>query len=258
MDEILSSNENLLLSSSDAEHPFLHVGLTEPREERKIGLFTSGSTGDAKCIWNTLERLQLNAQITARQFGVAQGDRLLMMAKPWHVAGVSWMLMAEWLNLEYRFVVTRKGNEQSWLEAIRSFEPDCLLTVPPVLRSLPDAEWKVPKIVYGGNPVQKEDISRFAKHGNVLIQGYGQTEAGGLISCYTVETGEHGTGNVHKCYGRWPKEFAIRCPGSPRHPAPLWLESPTACRSGFYDTGDYGYINNGRLFLLGRGDDGSR
>jgi len=83
-----------------------------------------------------------------------------MMAKPWYVAGFSWMLMAELLNLEYQFVTARKGEGQNWLEAINSFRPDGLLMVPQVLRLLYDAEWSVPKIIYGGSPIRREDYSR--------------------------------------------------------------------------------------------------
>jgi len=86
------------------------------------------------------------------------------------------------------------------------------------------------------------------------VQGYGQTEAGGLIGCYHVDSDKNQSGNIYECYGQWPEEFAIRCEGRPDRPAPIWLKSPTACRNGFYHTGDYGYISEGKLFLLGRSD----
>jgi len=71
MDVILFGDDNLLLCSPGRKQPSLHVGFADTNSERKIGLFTSGSTGGAKCIWNTLDRFQLNARITARQLDIS-------------------------------------------------------------------------------------------------------------------------------------------------------------------------------------------
>jgi len=253
--EIMSTDESLLLCSGPevAEN-----SSPEPEmKERAIGLYTSASTGQSKCIWNTYERLMFNAQITAREFEVTESDTLLMMAKPWHVAGLSWVFMAEQVNANYSFIPTKKGGVQRWYRAIREVRPTYVLTVPAVLRRLCAYEnWQVPKVVFGGAPMAAEDYEPLAKHCSTIYQGYGQTEAGGLISCRKMRLdGALADENLASNYGQPPEEFELRCDGTTGGPASVWLKSSTAIYRGFYDTGDLGYLEkDGALVLQGRSD----
>lgn len=219
-----------------------------------IGLFSSGTTGTPKCIWNSLINLQNNGRITAEAFGITSSHRLLIMAKPWHVAGFTWMLTARDKGCAYEFVTTKKGGEEEWLRTIQEVNPTHLLTVPAVLRSLYSlANWKAPVIVSGGSPVYTHDYNELKNHSDIFYQAYGQTEAGGLISCNSFELNSDITEQICYCYGIPPPEVKVRCKGSPKHPAPIFIKSPTAVQTGFYDTGDLGYLNvKGELFLAGR------
>ena len=109
--------------------------------EKYIGLFSSGTTGSPKCIWNRLDNLQLNARFSAQAFDVSPSHFCLMLAKPWHVAGFSWMLMAESIDCEYLFVTTYRGDQDTWLKTIHDTNPDYLFTVPRVLEVLIDADY---------------------------------------------------------------------------------------------------------------------
>jgi len=250
--EILDSNDDLLLQP--------RTGITPENpsksSHRQIGLYTSASTGQAKCVWNSTNHLKENARITAREFQISRDDRLLMLAKPWHVAGLSWVLMADYVGTNYKFIATKSGEDDRWYEMIQEYDPTCLLTVPAVLRSLFSySDWFVPRIIFGGSPISHEDYKPLLGHCTSLIQGYGQTEAGGLISCYSMDMKSNISEETCYCYGHWPNEFDIDCEGTPEQPAPILLNSPTSIHEGYYDTGDQGYLSKeGMLYLVGRKD----
>ena len=54
-----------------------------------VGIFSSGTTSTPKCIWNRVDRLVKNGQYSAEAFEVKVSDTLLLMALPWHVAGLT-------------------------------------------------------------------------------------------------------------------------------------------------------------------------
>ena len=252
--EAIQTSESVLLLPED--HGTEEDATYDPRwgsDTKHIGLYTSATTGSAKSIWNSFDRLLKNARITARAFEITGDDRLLMLAKPWHVAGLSWALMAEDLGCQYHFMPTRSGESDRWHQAIRQYSPDYLLTVPAVLRALFDYDdWHVPNIVFGGSPVETEDYQPLFDHTDTIYQGYGQTEAGGLISCYKVTSLAEVSEDTCYCYGKPPAAFDIDCAGTPSSPKPIYLKSPTAIYPDYYDTGDSGYISDNKLYLLGR------
>lgn len=222
--------------------------------ENPIGLFSSGTTGRPKCIWNSYANLVKNAEFSAREFEIRKKDRLLLMAKPWHVAGLSWALMAEQKGCDYRFIKTEKGEHKSWFKAVKEYRPRYLFTVPAVLRSLYEQkDWFIPKIVYGGSAIDQWDYKELKQHADILYQGYGQTEAGGLISCHRVDLSGDISGTEHHCYGNPPADIGMKCKGTANKEGTIFIKSPTAIHTGFYDTGDEGYIDSeGRIHLLKR------
>lgn len=240
--QVLDSDKSQLLVPPKLADQNLDIS-NPPTDDKYIGLFSSGSTGTPKCIWNTEERLLLNGRLTAKAFGVSSSDKLLMMAAPWHVAGFSWALMAEQLGCEYYFLSTKKGEEDRWLKAVQKYKPDFLMTVPAVLRALFGHTWFVPNVVYGGYPIRNEDYASLAKHCSTMIQGYGQTEAGGLISCYHRSASKISKPDEHLCHGKVIDGGKLTCKGTIHHPKPILLYSPTAFTNETYDTCDLGYMD---------------
>ncbi|WP_421775445.1 AMP-binding protein [Gracilimonas sp.] len=230
-----------------AEHP--------DSDEKHIGLFSSGTTGSPKEIWNRYENLVKNARYSAQAFGVKPEHRLLMMAAPWHVAGLSWAIMAEELGCEYRFIKTKKGEDDKWLKSVQEFKPDFLLTVPAVLRAMYGEEWFVPHIVFGGYSVDEGELQKLNPHSDFTIQGYGQTEAGGLIAAHKRKNTDPVGPYEHLCSGKPLAGVNLTCEGSPDNPAPIYIQSETAYTQKKYNSRDVGFMDlQGRVYVLGRAD----
>ena len=218
-----------------------------------IGLFSSGTTGTPKCIWNELDRLILNAQWSANAFDVKPSDFCLMLAKPWHVAGFSWMLMAEYLDCEYLFITTYKGDYNLWVKTIQDTSPDYLFTVPQVLRGLYDEHWFVDYVVFGGASIKFGEYDQLSPHCKFMYQAYGQTEAGGLISCHKRKSTVIPEPNENLCHGKPLPGVNISFTGTMDFPAPIYIESPTAYQSTRYNSGDVGYFDKDQnLYLVNR------
>lgn len=223
--------------------------------EKYVGLFSSGTTGTPKGIWNRYSHLVRNAHYTAEAFGVKSTHRLLMMAAPWHVAGLSWAIMAEELGCDYKFITTKKGEEQRWLKAVQEFEPDFLLTVPAVVRAIYGKEWFVPNVVFGGYSLEEGELQKLKAHSDFTIQGYGQTEAGGLIAAHKRKSAEPIEAYDYMCCGSPIKGVSIRCDGTLENPAPIFIQSQTACTDVEYDSRDLGFIDqSGNIYVIGRAD----
>ena len=226
---------------------------TKPLDKSYVGIFSSGSTGQAKCIWNRLEHLKLNAMRSAKAFEVQSEHFLVFMALPWHVAGLTWAFMAEELKAEYLFVTTRKGQQALWLQTLQEFRPDYLFTVPSVLRQLYSESWFVPKVVYGGQAISAAEYLALSTHCSQTYQGYGQTEAGGLISVYKRKSTVLLDPGEERCQGFAIEGAHIECEGTPETPQPIWLQSETAHVAQKYATGDIGFMDHdGRIHVLDR------
>ncbi|MFN1835431.1 AMP-binding protein [Balneola sp. MJW-20] len=250
--EIIQAKKSVLIIPPAYED--LDPEIDEPNPDIKmVGLFSSGTTGRPKCIWNSYEHLQLNAVRSADAFEISSKDRLLFMAAPWHVAGISWAIMAEELGNEYRFIKTKTGEAEVWLEAIHSYRPDHLLTVPAVLRNLYGKEWFVDNIIYGGSPLKYHELTLMHPHCRSIYQGYGQTEAGGLIAVHKMRSGIKPAPDEHLCCGKAIKGVEILCEGKFGAPALIQIKSETAYTSKKYDTGDAGYTDvEGNIYVSGR------
>ncbi len=253
--EVMESSRSQLLippklagENPQAYHP--------ENNEKYIGLFSSGTTGSPKEIWNRYENLVRNARYSAGAFGVKSKHRLLIMAAPWHVAGLSWAIMAEMLGCDYHFITTKKGEGDKWLKSIQEFKPDFLFTVPAVLRALYGKDWFVPHVVFGGYSVEEDELQELTPHCDFTIQGYGQTEAGGLIAAHKRKSKDWVRPYEHICSGKPIAGVELRCEGSPENPASIYIQSETAFTQAEYNSRDVGFRDSqGRVYVLGRSDE---
>lgn len=158
-------------------------------------------------------------------------------------------MMAEHFDNEYKFIATQKGDEKKWYEAIQQFKPDVLLTVPTVLKSLLDFQWSIPKIIFGGTPLEPEELKSISKRCVDLFQGYGQTEAGGLITVNKYEKLPDMISDEHRCCGQPIERVDLRCNGSIKKPEMVLVRSRSAYTDGFYETGDLGYKMSKEIYI---------
>lgn len=255
-DEVINSKESQLLIPPK----FTEVAtaeISQPKDDQKyVGLFSSGTTNIPKCIWNTYKNLESNALKSAEAFEIKSNHRLLILAKPWHVAGVSWVLMAKKLGCEFYFVNTIKGESKKWLEVINTFKPDYLLTVPSVFRAIYNKNWKVENIITGGMPLVYSDFQQLESHAEYVYQGYGQTEAGGLISCKRLNLlNKNYPQNAHQNCGTPIKGVQISCLREESFPSEIFIQSETAYTNERYNTKDFGYLKNNEIHLVGRDEE---
>ena len=174
------------------------------------------------------------------------------MALPWHVAGLTWAFMAEELKAEYLFVLLGKGSERYGYKPFK-FTADYLFTVPSVLRQLYTESWFVPNVVYGGQAISACEYHALATHCSQNYQGYGQTEAGGLISVYKRKSTVLLDPGEERCQGYAIEGAHIECEGTPDSPQSIWLRSETAYVAQKYATGDIGFMDAvGRIYVLDR------
>jgi len=226
------------------------------KTDKQIGLFSSGTTGTPKCVWNSFERLKQNALFTADAFSVKPAHKLLILAAPWHVAGLSWAIMAEKLECDYEFITTKKGDDKLWLKAVKETKLAYLLTVPAVLKALYQEDWYVPNIVFGGYSIDPKDVDLLAPHCETMIQGYGQTEAGGLIAAHKLRSSEAMEKLRHLCCGEPIEGVQLNCKGTADNPDHIFIQSETAFTPDEYDSGDLGFMDKeGKVYILGRADD---
>ena len=257
IDSVLQKDHHILLKPPRLNGSALDRSLPDSPDEKMIGLYSSGSTRNPACIWNSYANLKRNARMTYNMFDISEHQSILIIASPWHVAGLSWALMAEHGGNLYHVVPPRRKQASLWPRLINDTKPDVLLTVPTVLRLMgQESSWFVPNIVCGGEPLKPADYHMLSRHSDTLYQAYGQTEAGGLISVHRRNLKQPPGFHEFQCCGYTPAECNIRCDGSCEAPAPILLKSPTSIYSNWYDTGDKGFMDSlNRLYLSGRNDE---
>jgi O-succinylbenzoic acid--CoA ligase len=252
--EVIEANTSQLLIPPRFKNQKLVVPSLEP-EGKHVGLFSSGTTGKPKCIWNSFERLRKNSLYTADAFGINPNHTLLILAAPWHVAGLSWAMMADELGCDYKLITTKKDDKETWLGAIKEVQPDYLLTVPAILKALYEKDWKVPNVVFGGYSIEQEDLNSIANHCEVMYQGYGQTEAGGLIAVHKRHSSDHPKKFEYMCCGQPIEGVTLYCEGTAEEPKEIHIESRTAFTQKRFNTRDKGFKDDiGRIYILGRAD----
>jgi len=230
-----------------------------PTQGVYVGLFSSGTLSDHPNVhWILREKLLLNAKMSAQAFQIHADDRLLILASPWHVAGLSWRLMGLQLGAHTELYTPYQAALPQYADRLSRFSYTHVLTTPLILRTLMAlATWQVEVIICGGAPFDKSDFNLLPGHCASLINAYGQTECGGLISLKRLASDQWIREDQTQCVGHPPEAIRIRCMGTQDSPGPIYVQSPTAIIEGWTDTGDHGYLDDkGDLFIFKRKKDG--
>jgi len=250
---ILGSSDSLLFippryAGSDLYIPSI------PYDGIHIGLFSSGTTGTPKCMWVSREKLILNARMSFKQFRMSPEHKMLILASPWHIAGISWSIMALLAGIEYEIRTPYQADVPEFVSKLSLDKYSHLFTTPYMFRHLAKhGVWNVDELICGGSALTTDDILHMPNHAHFVTSGYGQTEAGGIISSYRSEAS---LWQKEGCVGSPAEQIRIRCNGTKVEPGPIYIHSPSAVCEGWLDTEDLGYKDeNDLLFITHRKKD---
>jgi fatty-acyl-CoA synthase len=161
-------------------------------EDPALLLFTSGTTGRPRGVAHTWRTLLWNHRQFIDELRLSPDDRNYCAAPLAHVAGSN-VLTGPMLYLGGTTTLAEEFEPERMLETLR--EERCTVTflVPAMWRRLfeaadgPGAFGSLRFGIVGGAPVSAELIERARELGVTLVQGYGMTEAGPMVSLLSSE-----------------------------------------------------------------------
>ncbi len=244
------------------------------RDETALLLFTSGTTGEPKCVRLTLGNLVSSATAAAFRLGVAPGDRWLDCLPVYHMGGLAPLvrcpLYGTTLLVQPGFDANRTA------DALAEWEATGVSLVPTQLHRLLADGWRPPDaldtVLLGGAPAEAGLVERALDAGVPVHPTYGLTEAASQVATATPDVARDHPGSVGQPLVVTEVTVVEEDEGMPLdrgETGELVVDGPTvtpgyldaertAAAFGEYGlhTGDIGYRDgDGRLWVLGRADD---
>jgi fatty-acyl-CoA synthase len=150
--------------------------------------FTSGTTGTPKGAVLTHEALAANAASTASVLAMTAADEVLTVTPMFHIAGLN-LLTAPALSIGATVTVHRQFAPAAVLAELAKGTVSMLVSPPHLTFELTASPaWEqtdlsgVRCVMTGGSAVPSRTVDCWASRGVTVIQGYGQTEAGGDVT----------------------------------------------------------------------------
>ena len=232
------------------------ISISNPTNaDDSIGLCSSGTTGDVTVYWIPKSNLLSNAKASIPAFELSKTGKYLVIASPWHVAGLTWILSLITLEALFQVRFPTVGSEEEWGSKLSGENYSALFTVPGAMRLLKQsnaAEWIIPSLIIGGGSLDKSDSAFLANHFENVFLAYGQTEAGGLISTSKMNTRSLAEEDVTNC-GVAADGVSLQCDGTLESPSAIMITSAHAAVSEEYNSGDVGYFDSrNNLHVTGR------
>jgi fatty-acyl-CoA synthase len=249
------------------------VGLEDPA----LLLFTSGTTGRPRGVAHTWRTLLWNHRQFIDELRLRPDDRNYCAAPLAHVAGSN-VLTGPMLYLGGTTTLAEEFEPERMLETLRDEQCTVTFLVPAMWRRLFEAADGPAPFgslrfgVVGGSPVSAELIERAQELGVTLVQGYGMTEAGPMVSLLSSEDPDEHVRSVGRP-GMHVETRVVGEEGDERaagEVGELWVRGPNVVdeywrapkatresfREGWFRTGDLvGKTAEGELELVGRIDD---
>jgi len=241
------------------------------RDETALLLFTSGTTGEPKCVRLTLGNLVSSATAAAFRLGVAPGDRWLDCLPVYHMGGLAPLVRCPLYGTT--LLVQRGFDAGRTADALAEWDATGVSLVPTQLQRLLADGWRPPDaldtVLLGGAPARAALVERALDAGVPVHPTYGLTEAASQVATATPDVARDHPGSV----GQPLVVTAVTVledgtPLDPGETGELVVDGPTVA-PGYLDTersaaafgeyglhtGDIGYRDgDGRLWVLGRAD----
>jgi fatty-acyl-CoA synthase len=237
--------------------------------------FTSGTTGRPKGAVHTNAGVTSNALDAIAGLGITAGDEVLTMLPMFHVAGLN-ILTLPALRSGATVTIHRRFDPPAALRDIERQRITLLLSTPPMNVSMAaDPQWAMADLsslragLVGGTTVMEETISPWRERGVPVVQGYGMTEAGPVVTLVPLQEVPRksltaGKPTLHtslRIIDRFgedapPGESGEVVIQSPSVMTGYW-QNPEATREaipdGWLRTGDLGFFDDdGYLHVIGR------
>jgi len=263
-------------SDTDADTDTGTAPTPEPSfDDPALVLYTSGTTGQPKAVALTFGNLVASAAASAFRLGVLPGDRWHLCLPMYHMGGLAPVVRSTLYGTAVVLQPTGDGfDPEATLEAMHDHAPTGVSLVPTMLRRLLDAG-SLPDslrfVLLGGAPA-RDDLLRACERREVPVcPTYGMTETASQIATARPREAFDRLGTVGSpLYGTTvtvvddggdpvppgdPGELVVSGPTV----TPGYYGDPDATRSAFGEyglhTGDVGYREDGRLWVLNRRED---
>lgn len=253
-------------------------GNSNPYQKREnktaVMIFTSGSSGKAKCVEITFENLIANNRLIVNEFHIQNEESWLVSLPMYHIGGFAIISRALLSSGTLYFPESLRAEEI--LKSIRKYKPNNLSLVSPTLFHMVGNNFSVPRecknIFAGGGKIDRELIKKAVDTNYPIHLVYGSTETTSMISAVKYEMLKTNINSGAKIF----KDVEINFTeselqnNSAARIGELIIKSPTVAKGYFnnnsetmrkfskgrFTSGDYGFIDDeGLLHILGRIDD---
>lgn len=262
------------------EGPMTSRKPTAPNDPERdfLILYSSGTTGEPKGIVHSVRTLLQSAESFAALSGLSEQSTIYHHFPMYYMAGIFNLFFCP-ATVGATIVVGPQFSRLSMLrfwELPQQFGVNHLTLTPTMAHSLnqlyrtDDALLahlgRYEAVISTGSTLYPSIAKRFQDTFGVPLRScYGVTEVGGSITLQDWDVAVA----VEPCVGAWAPGTEIRAGTSADAPAELLIRTPTMMKGyfthgtvtpfhdaeGFFPTGDRGYIEDGRLFMLGRTND---
>ena len=235
-----------------------HFSDVQDDQEKKIILFTSGSTKDPKAVLHSLDTLIQNAKASHKNIVFEYGHTWLLSLSLWHIGGLA-IVIRSMLHgacvaigsIEYIDVL--QVTHVSFVDIqLRRFMDLC--------RQKEELKTSLLCCLVGGGPTHQNQIQRAVQMGIPIHTTYGMTELGSQMFTTTPTSNITFLRSSGSILHGWKVRFSDHSEIQVKGPA-LFLgyvhgRDLDPCRDpdGFFATGDCGYIKDDLLFVTGRRD----
>ncbi len=268
------------IAFADCSHVFagdkidkLNAGKNHPSKDTILLMFTSGTSGDPKCVELTYENVFYSAVGTKLRLQITGQDSWLLSLPLYHIGGFSIIIRSVIFGIPV--VIPSSLDVVDIIAAIGDYNPTVLSLVPTMMKRLiehgaqPGDSHKA--VLLGGGPVPESLLERCTGSGWKIAATYGSTETSSQIATRNpIDSKNPGSAGQQMPFNRIRVIDPAGNEVSPGTEGEITVQSPslmkgyykrrdltdTVIRDEWYYTGDYGYCTGDNyLYVVSRRSD---